>query len=242
MRVKVADVAQSAQMEMVAEREQNKARDEQLVTAAIRGSDAAFGMLFERYERRMFHLALKLLRNREDAEDAVQQAFQGAFVHLKSFQGQARFSTWLTRIAINEALMMLRKRRPNQLSLTGNAVIEEENVSLDIEDEAETPEELCQQQELRSLLNDTIGELRPKLRKVVQMHELGELTTENTAAALGLATGTVKARTFRARRVLRGKLIKRMGWRKGEVGGTLFLASRTTHGTMRRAQAFAGTI
>jgi RNA polymerase sigma-70 factor (ECF subfamily) len=240
MRRKTANAIQSVQMDIAAEREQNKARDEQLVTAAMRGSGAAFAMLFERYERRMFRLVLKLLRNREDAEDAVQQAFQRAFVHLKSFQGQARFSTWLTRIAINEALMMLRKRRPNQLSLTGNAIIEEENATLDIEDEAETPEQRYQQQELRGILTDAIGELRPKLRKVVHMHELGELTTENTAAALGLATGTVKARTFRARRVLRGKLIKRMGWRKGEVAGTLFLPSRTAHGTMRRAQAFAG--
>ena len=80
----------------------------------------AFGALFERYEGKMFQVAMRVLRHHEDAEDAVQQAFKSAFVHLTSFQGQSRFSTWLTRIAINEALMLLRKRRPGHISLEGN--------------------------------------------------------------------------------------------------------------------------
>src|SRR5580704_7919774 len=100
-------------------------KDEVLVAAAVRGSSAAFETLFQRYHKRMFNIALSRLQNAEDADDALQQAIQQAYVHLKSFHGQARFSTWLTRITINEALMLLRKRRPGHLSIEGHQTVDE---------------------------------------------------------------------------------------------------------------------
>src|SRR5260221_10327866 len=109
-------------------------KDEALVTEAVRGNSAAFEILFARYYQKMFHAAVSRLQNAEDAEDAVPQAFHQAFVHLKSFQGQSRFSTRLTRIAINEALMLLRKRRPVHLSIEAHQSVDAENFTLEIKD------------------------------------------------------------------------------------------------------------
>jgi RNA polymerase sigma-70 factor (ECF subfamily) len=183
--------------------------DERLVNEAIRGSSGAFGILFERHERQVFRVAYRVLRNREDAEDAAQQAFQRALVHLKTFQGHSRFSTWLMRIAINEALMLLRKRRPGFVSIDG--AVEDGGIALDVEDNAATPEERCEEQELFGFLSEAIGTLRPVLRSVVELHDIGELSMEKTADALGLSGSTAKARLFRARSALRLKLTARLG-------------------------------
>ncbi len=182
------------------------AKDETLVAEAVRGSSAAFEVLFQRYRQKMFHVALSRLQNTQDAEDAVQQTFQQAFVHLKSFQGQSRFSTWLTRIAINEALMLLRKRRPGHLSIEGHQTVDEESFTLEIKDRAATPEEEYGQLEIHNVLSGAIDELRPILKTVVNLSEIGELSTRKTAETLGVRVGTVKARTFRARRLLRDKI------------------------------------
>jgi RNA polymerase sigma-70 factor (ECF subfamily) len=201
-------------------------KDEVLVAAAVRGSSAAFETLFQRYHKKMFNVALSRLQNPEDAEDAVQQAFQQAYVHLKSFQGQSRFSTWLTRIAINEALMLLRKRRPGHLSIEGHQTVDEESFALEIRDTAITPEEQYGQKELHNVLSGAIDELRPILKTVVNLSEIGELSTSKTAETLGIRIGTVKARTFRARRLLRDKIAKRLGARAGRVAAALFSSSQ----------------
>jgi RNA polymerase sigma-70 factor (ECF subfamily) len=201
-------------------------KDEVLVAAAVRGSSAAFETLFQRYHKRMFNIALSRLQNAEDAEDAVQQAFQQAYVHLKSFQGQARFSTWLTRITINEALMLLRKRRPGHLSIEGHQTVDEGSFALEIRDTAITPEEQYGQKELHNVLSGAIDELRPILKTVVNLSEIGELSTSKTAETLGIRIGTVKARTFRARRLLRDKIVKRLGARAGKVAAALFSTSQ----------------
>jgi RNA polymerase sigma-70 factor (ECF subfamily) len=201
-------------------------KDETLVAEAVRGSSVAFETLFERYQRKMFRVALSRLQNPEDAEDAVQLTFQQAFVHLKSFQGQSRFSTWLTRIAINEALMLLRKRRPGHLSIEGHQTVDEESFALEIRDTAITPEEQYGQKELHNVLSGAIDELRPILKTVVNLSEIGELSTSKTAETLGIRIGTVKARTFRARRLLRDKIAKRLGARAGRVAAALFSSSQ----------------
>lgn len=203
----------------------SKVRDEILVAEVVRGNSAAFETLFQRYQQKMFHVALSRLQNAEDAEDAVQQTFQQAFVHLKSFQGQSRFSTWLTRIAINEALMLLRKRRPGHLSIEGHQSVDEETFALEIRDKAITPEEQYGQKELNNVLSGAINELRPILKTVVNLSEIGELSTTKTAETLGVRVGTVKARTFRARRLLRDKIAKRLGARNGNVSAALFSTS-----------------
>jgi RNA polymerase sigma-70 factor (ECF subfamily) len=215
-------------------------RDEVLVKEAVTGQEAAFGILFERYEQRMFRIALRILRNWEDAEDAVQHAFERAFVHLTAFQGQSRFSTWLTRIAINEALLMLRRRRPGHMSLEGNTTEKGKNNVLQIADQAATPEECCDELELHGILGEAIGDLRPTLRSVVQLHELGELTSVETAEVLGLSNNTVKARAFRARRLLRRSLVARLSIKNDKAGGFLFAPPRTARGIARQARSFAG--
>jgi RNA polymerase sigma-70 factor, ECF subfamily len=210
-------------------------KDETLVAEAVRGNNAAFETLFERYQQKMFHVALSRLQNPEDAEDAVQQAFQQAFVHLKSFQGQSRFSTWLTRIAINEALMLLRKRRPGHLSIEGHQTVDDESFALEIKDPAITPEEQYGQKEIHNVLSGAINELRPILKTVVNLSEIGELSTSKTADTLGVRVGTVKARTFRARRILRDKISKRLGARSGKVSAALFSGSQVARNSAYQA-------
>jgi RNA polymerase sigma-70 factor, ECF subfamily len=210
-------------------------KDEILVAEAVRGNSAAFETLFERYHQKMFRVALSRLQNPEDAEDAVQQTFQQVFVHLKSFQGQARFSTWLTRIAINEALMLLRKRRPGHFSIEGHQTVDEESFALEIKDTAITPEEQYGQKELRKVLTGAIDELRPILKTVVNLTEIGELSTQKTAETLGVRVGTVKARTFRARRLLREKIAKRLGARNGKVSASLFSSSQAARNSAYQA-------
>jgi len=218
------------------------AKDETLVAEAVRGSSAAFETLFQRYQQKMFHVALSRLQNPQDAEDAVQQTFQQAFVHLKSFQGQSRFSTWLTRIAINEALMLLRKRRPGHLSIEGNQTVDEESFTLEIKDQAATPEEQYGQREIRNVLSGAIEELRPILKTVVNLSEIGELSTRKTAETLGVRVGTVKARTFRARRLLRDKIAKRLGARAGKTSVALFSRSQAArNGTFQVAFSASAT-
>ena len=210
-------------------------KDETLVAEAVRGNNAAFETLFERYQQKMFHVALSRLQNPEDAEDAVQQAFQQAFVHLKSFQGQSRFSTWLTRIAINEALMLLRKRRPGHLSIEGHQTVDDESFALEIKDPAITPEEQYGQKEIHNVLSGAINELRPILKTVVNLSEIGELSTSKTADTLGVRVGTVKARTFRARRILRDKISKRLGARSGKVSAALFSGAQVARNSAYQA-------
>jgi RNA polymerase sigma-70 factor (ECF subfamily) len=214
--------------------------DEQLVAETLDGSPDAFGALFKRYEGKMFQVAMRVLRHHEDAEDAVQQAFKSTFVHLASFQGQSRFSTWLTRIVINEAVMLLRKRRPGHFSVERNTAAEEEEIALELVDTAATPEERCGEQELNGVLNEAIGELKPNYRDVVQLREIEELTTGKTAKALGLTAGTVKTRAFRARHALRQKLTARLRIRGCQTARSLFFESRNRN--MRPAGLLARAI
>jgi RNA polymerase sigma-70 factor (ECF subfamily) len=211
MRVETIGPIDTAQEETTAIARPGAEPDDGLVNAAINGSDEAFGLLFERYQQKVFHIAHRILRNREDAEDATQQAFESAFIHLKGFHGQSRFSTWLTRIAINKALMLLRRRRPGTVSIEGHVAVGEMSIALDVEDTAPTPEESCEQQELQDFLSEAIQTLRPVLQNVVQMREIRELSTQKTAMVLGLSGSAVKARLFRARSVLRRKLTERLG-------------------------------
>lgn len=203
--------------------------DAQLVSGAVQGSEAAFTELFQRYHHRMLLIANRILRNHEDAEDAVQQAFKRAFMRLNSFQGNALFSTWITRIAINEALQLLRKRRTGHFSLEERTP-EGEAKPMDIQDVAANPEERYQEQQLHGILNEAIGELRPIFRNVVQLYEISELPSDTISRRLGLSKATVKARAFRARGVLRRKLVARLG--KSNKSELMFVP-RKTHARAR---------
>lgn len=174
-----------------------------LVEQAKSGRSSAFGDLYERHRSMVYHTAFRILRNREDAEDAVQRSFQRAFVNLDRFREDSAFSTWVTRIAINEALMLLRRRRADT-SLPENNIDDPEVLhGLNLVDKGPSPEQALADNELRAAVTHSISQLRESLRKVVLLRELQGLTSSETARRLGLTVSAVKARTFHARRYLR---------------------------------------
>jgi RNA polymerase sigma-70 factor, ECF subfamily len=181
--------------------------DEPILVAAAKGGDiSAFETLVSRYERKIFRLAQNITQNREDAEDVMQEAFLKAYEHLSGFQGNSRFYTWLVRIAVNQALMKLRKRRPNQVSIDEDVNTGDDLIPREIEDWGPSPEDRYKQSELAGILNSTIADLDPSFRIVFQLRDIEELSTEETAEALGLSVPAVKSRLLRARLKLRQKL------------------------------------
>ena len=185
-----------------------------LVAAAKAGAISAFETLVGRYERKIFRLTQNITQNREDAEDAMQEAFLKAFEHLQSFEGNSRFYTWLVRIAVNQALMKLRKRRPNVVSLDEEIDTGEDLVPREVEDWGPSPADRYAQTELSEILTKVIGELDPPFRIVFQLRDIEELSTEETADALGLSVPAVKSRLLRARLKLRQAL--NQYFRRGE--------------------------
>lgn len=179
-----------------------------LVASAKGGNLAAFEELIQRYERKIFRLAQNITQNREDAEDVMQDAFLKSFAHLGDFQGDSRFYTWLVRIAVNEALMKLRKRRPDQVSLDESIETENDLMPREVEDWGPTPEQRYAQTELHEILSDVIGSLDPAFRIVFLLRDVEELSTEETAQLLALSVPAVKSRLLRARLKLRQKLNK----------------------------------
>jgi len=185
-----------------------------LVAQAKAGSSRAFGELYERHRLKLYRSILRILRNPQDAEDAVQRSFQRAFTNLNRFRGDSAFSGWMTRIAINEALMLLRQRRmPSQQDNVN------ETWELDLVDERPTPEEALVQNELRALLIQAISGLRGNLQSVVLLRDLQGLTNAETARRLGLTISAVKGRAFHAKRSLRQHFE-----RKNKVGRSDVLA------------------
>lgn len=177
-----------------------------LVAAAKKGDLAAFEELVSRYERKIFRLTMNITGNREDAEDAMQDAFLKSYSHLNTFHGDSRFYTWLVRIAANEALMRLRKRRPNQFSLDEPIAGDEDLMPRELQDWGPGPEQRFAQTEMREILFSVIEELEPEYRMVFVLRDIEELSTEDTASALGLSVPAVKSRLLRARLKLRQKL------------------------------------
>jgi RNA polymerase sigma factor (sigma-70 family) len=173
-----------------------------LVTQAKSGSSTAFGELYDRHRLRIYHTAFRILRNRQDAEDAVQRSFQRAFTNLCRFREDSTFSTWVTRVAINDALMLLRQRRANTRWQENNDNAEAPSV-VDSADKGPTPEQALIENERRVTVIRAISRLHKSLRIVVLLRELLGLTSADTARRLGLTVSAVKARTFRARRCLR---------------------------------------
>src|SRR5256884_9836806 len=175
--------------------------DEHLLVAAARAGDAAaFEELVNRYEGKIFRLTRNITGNHEDAEDAMQDAFLKAYAHLQDFHGDSRFYTWLVRIAANEALMRLRKRRPGQFSL--DEAIEGEDAEFmprELEDWRPSPEREYAQSEMQGILAEVIEKLEPEYRIVLIMRDLEELSTQETADALRISVTSVKSRLLRAR-------------------------------------------
>jgi RNA polymerase sigma-70 factor (ECF subfamily) len=188
--------------------------DMALVHACRNGDAAAFEQLVRRYDSRLLRIAQHITHNREDAQDAVQEAFLKAFRKLSQFQENSQFSTWLTRITVNESLMKLRKQRSiKEVSFEADPQSEEDAAAFDFADWAPNPEALYRGSELRSILRRELQELRPSLRVVFVLRDIEELSTEQTAAVLELTPIAVKTRLWRARIQLRGRLSKYFGVR-----------------------------
>jgi RNA polymerase sigma-70 factor (ECF subfamily) len=177
--------------------------ENQLIAAAKSGRRAPFGELCERHKKRVSCVTRRIIRNREDAEDAAQECFLNAFVHLKTFDGRSQFATWLTRIAINAALMKLRKNRGSR-----EVPIDEPNPSSEpvaqreFQSDAPDPEESCSLGERKRIVKSAISGLRPRVRNVVELIHLQEHSIRETADILGISTGAVKTRMFHAKRAL----------------------------------------
>jgi RNA polymerase sigma-70 factor (ECF subfamily) len=181
-----------------------ESNETRLVDAAKNGQKSAFGELCERHTAKVFRVVHRITRNREDAEDAVQDCFLSAFVHLKDFDGRSQFVTWLTRIAINAALAKLRKKRGiREIPMEEPGPTADFEPHYEVVDAALNPEETYGQQERNQVLNAAIGGLRPRARRVVEVHQLQEYSIRETAQILGISTAAAKARMFHARIALR---------------------------------------
>jgi RNA polymerase sigma-70 factor (ECF subfamily) len=200
--------AESAQFGMRAETDD----DFDLVQASKNGDVAAFEQLVKRYDGKLFRIAQSVTHNREDSQDAVQEAFLKAYQHLADFRGDSQFSTWLIRITLNQSLMKLRKQRAaKEVSLDEDLRTDEETLPREVIDWAPNPEQRFSVSELRNILIKTIEELRPILRTVFVLQDLEGLSTEQTAEVLNLSQSAVKSRLWRARLQLRERLNQHFG-------------------------------
>ena len=189
----------------------DRVAEQTLVVAAKNGDEQAFETLFKRHQQKLLRIVLRYARVREDAEDIVQQSFHKAFMHLSRFEGKSSFSTWLTRIAINEALMFLRSiRAVRELYIDDAGDAEGIAASLEIPDSRQDPEASYLQRERARVLLSALQDLRPRMRRALELRELAEFSTEQTAEQMGLSVGAVKARIFHGRRKLRERLRRHM--------------------------------
>ncbi|MDX2267206.1 MAG: RNA polymerase sigma factor [Bryobacter sp.] len=183
--------------------------DEDLVEMAKNGDDSAFPQLVKKYSRRILRVGRNITNNDEDAEDVLQETFLKAYTHLGSFQGNSKFYTWLVRIAMNEALMKLRKRKGDKVvSLDEQLDTGEDTVTREIAVWEGNPEDRYSQDELRSILDRTVASLPEGFRTVFVLRDIEEMSTEETAEALNLSIPAVKSRLLRARLQLREKLTR----------------------------------
>src|SRR4051794_28422631 len=188
-----------------------------LVQSAKAGDVAAFEELVKRYDRNVFRIAQHITQNREDAEDVVQDAFIKAYQNLEQFQGNSKFYTWLVRIAVNEALMKLRRRKTSKtVSIDEDVETEEGSMPREVADWGPNPEQLYGQSELGEILEKTIQGLPQSFRTVFVLRDIEGLSTEETAEMLNLSVPAVKSRLLRARLQLRERLNRY--FKKSKIG------------------------
>src|SRR3954464_15697841 len=187
-----------------------------LVAQSREGDTRAFGELVRRYEGKIFRLAQHVTQNREDAEDVLQETFLKAYEHLDQFKGDSKFYTWIVRIAVNQALMKLRRRKTDKsVSLDETIDTGEDTVTREVAAWDEDPEQRFTREEIGEILNSAVESLEPLYRSVFVLRDIEDLSTEETAEALNLSIPAVKSRLLRARLQLREKLT-RLFKRKGD--------------------------
>lgn len=180
--------------------------DSALVERAKAGDKEAFGQLVERHESKVYGLCLKMLGNAEDAEDCLQEVFMKAFEALPRFREEARFSTWVYRIATNACLMRLRKKKLQTVPLDRPMNVGGESLPREVPDWSTDPSSDLMNEELNGVLTQHINELRPDNRIVFVLRDIHGLSTDDTASILGLSVPAVKSRLHRARLYLRERL------------------------------------
>jgi len=184
----------------IASRYVESAQSGDLVSAAQAGSSIAFAELREIYARRVYRKLLTITKNHEDAEDALQDAFLRAYLAIHSFEGRSSFYSWLTRIGINSALMILRKRRARpEVSFDRQHEMDEEDSVIEFKDAGPSPEQICVHRQRCARALTSIGKLQPRLREVVELHLGQSRSVKEIAQALEISEAAVKSRLFRAR-------------------------------------------
>jgi RNA polymerase sigma-70 factor (ECF subfamily) len=196
----------------------NKDSDAGLVDAAKCGDTLAFEELVFRHKQKVLAMAQRITKNREDAEDVAQESFHKAFLHLDNFQEKSRFSTWLTRIAMNEAFILLRRRRRVLEVLPESSDDGMSAVSETFVDQSPNPEESCWQRERTKLLTVAINRLGPKIRTTILLRDIEERSVKETAQILGTSITAVKARQFQGRRKLRRTVNAALLWGTSPAG------------------------
>jgi len=177
--------------------------EREFVAAAKNGDATAFGFLCTRYASMVFKIARRILPTKEDAEDAIQESFRLAFVHLSDFRGDSRFSTWLTRIVTNAALMQMRRNNVRRKSLLDEShETQSYSLRLEVRDQAFDPEQLCGQKECHWLLHNALSQLSAKTRRAIQLRELDERSAPEAARLMGISVNALKSRVFHGRKKL----------------------------------------
>jgi RNA polymerase sigma-70 factor (ECF subfamily) len=182
-------------------------KEASLVAAAKSGESGRLDTEYRAHSERLFRTVLRITRNYEDAEDAVQDSFLKAFLHLQSFDGRSTFSTWLTRIGINSALMILRKRRNSRKVSAQNS--NESDAFWEITDSAPDPEKQYVEKERAGLVRKAITNLRLSIRRPLELHKLQGYSLEEMAAEIGVSVPAAKGRLHHARAALRKSKVLR---------------------------------
>ena len=192
---------------------QSAAREQDLILSVQRGQNELFYELVRPYERRVYAAALAILHNEQDAEDTAQEAMLKAFANIRQFRAEARFSTWLIQITVNEALMRRRRERTVVMEGIDRRDEESEYAPRDFADWREIPSEALERKEVRQRLAEALGALDRKYREVFVLRDMEQLNIQETAEALGISVASVKTRLLRARLMLRDLLAA--GWEQG---------------------------
>jgi RNA polymerase sigma factor (sigma-70 family) len=204
--------------------------DESLVEAAKRGHSLAFNTLSERYRQRLFRAAHRITRSHEDAEDAVQDALLRAFVHMRDFDGRSKLGTWLTRIAINSALMILRKNRASpEITADSKDNFDADVLHYEATDHGPNPEVSYAKSEEESILKKAILSLRPTLRVVIHI-QLHERPMREIAEAIGISLAAAKGRLFHAKNALRRSVIPKLARQPRFARGFVFCSQGNRSG------------
>lgn len=185
---------------------EKRQEDKRLIEQALQGNEKAFELLLKKYRNLVFSIMLKMVRNKQEAEDLTQEAFMKAFSSLSTFNDEFAFSTWLMKIASNNCIDFLRKRKLKTYSIHEPINYKDEKIEIDIPDHDAGPERILIQSERSRMIEEAINELPERYRYVVILRHKEEKTYEEIAEIMNLPLGTVKAQIFRAREILNKKL------------------------------------